>query len=155
MPRKILTHKATDSRYFHRDFHILLNMALDYLGRNFGQESVREYLEQFAEAWYSPLKEALQKRGLVAVKEHYESIYRTEGADYDMRFSGNELVIRLKFSPAVEYIQAGGNLVSRWFRDTVGVVNRTICKGTDFDCDVQDYSEENGGYVLRFFRRAE
>jgi len=154
VPKQIITRKAADNAYFHKDFHIALNYAIDYLHENFGEEAVREYLAQFADAWFSPLKLSLSKEGLIAVKNHYEEIYRIEQAEFTISFPGDELIIRLVASPAVMHIQDKGHEVSPLFYETVATVNAEICRDTPFACELLDYYSENGGYRLRFFRRA-
>ena len=153
MPKQIISRKAADNPYFHQDFHIALNYSIDYLHKKFGAKAVREYLEQFAKAWYSPLKKSLLEDGLIAVKNHYEKIYRIEQAEFTMQFSDDELTLRLAASPAVMHIKANGHPVCELFHETVATVNKTICQDTPFDCEVREYDQENGGYRLRFFRR--
>jgi len=153
VPKQTLTRKAADNPYFHRDFHIALNYAIDYLHRKFGEEAVWEYLAQFAEAWYSPLKKSISENGLIAVKDHYEKIYKIEEADYEIQLSEDELIIHLAASPAVMHIKSKGHRVSELFHETVAAVNKAICKNTPFDCELREYRQENGGYTLLFSRR--
>ena len=153
MSKQRLRQKSENAVYFHKDFHIALNMAIEYLHRTFGAQAVREYLTQFANAWYAPLKQEIRKTGLAAIREHYREIYRIEGADFTMNFSENELLIHLSASPAVGHIRTKGFPVSELFYETVVTVNQTICENTAFQCEVEKYDEESGGYELRFFRR--
>jgi len=95
MAKEIITRKASDNEYLHKDFHIALNYGIDYLHKKFGEGSVIEYLKQFANSFYSPLKRSLREKGLIAVKEHYEEIYKIEGAEFNMKFSQDELIINL------------------------------------------------------------
>ena len=155
MLKKMISRKASDNEYLHKDFHIALNYGIDYLHEKFGVEAVREYLAHFAEAWYSPLKKSLIENGLIAVKNHYEKIFQIEQAEFTMHPDDDELIIRLAASPAVMHIKANGHPVSELFRETIAVVNKAICKDMPFNCEVCEYHQENGGYTLRFFRRAE
>jgi len=154
VPKQTITRKAADNDYFHRDFHIALNYAIGYLHEHFGEEAVREYLVQFADAWYSPLKQAVLENGLSAIKAHYENIYTLEAAEFDMQLSDEELLIHLFASPAVVHIKSNGHAVSPLFHETVVTVNREICRDTPFACELLHYDADNGGYRLRFFRRA-
>lgn len=153
MSKQTLTRKASDNRYYHKDFHIELNFGIEYLKEKFGKEAVKEYLVQFADAYYSPLKKELKEKGLIAIKEHYEKIYKIEDAKFDMSFSPEELIIYLFASPAVMHIKSNGHRVSTLFRETVLTVNKTICRNTNYDVEMIDYNEKNGGYQLRFHRR--
>jgi len=153
VPKQTLTRKAADNAYFHRDFHLVLNNAIAYLHEKFGEAAVRDYLVQFAAAWYAPLKKSLQEKGLAALQEHYEKIYTVEGARSEMVLTPDELTIRLLASPAVEYIKSKGQTVSTLFYKTVETVNREICRDTSFDFELAAYHSENGSYTLHFFRR--
>ncbi len=153
MPKQTMTRKSSDNPYLHKDFHILLNHGIDYLHKNIGEEAVREYLTQFASAYYSPFKRDIKNKGLLAIKEHYERIYEIEGALFDINFSQDELIIHLQASPAVMHIKAKGHPVSELYRETVATVIKTICQDTTYDSEMLEYHEDNGAYRIRFFRR--
>jgi hypothetical protein len=155
MPKKTITQKTSENPYFHKDFHIALNYGIDYLHKKFSEEAVREYMAQYANAYYSPLKKALKEKGLLAIKNHYEEIYKIEGAVFDISFSRDELIIHLSASPAVTHIKANGHPVSDLFRETVATVNKKICDDTPYDIELFEYDDGNGAYRLRFFRREE
>lgn len=153
MAKKVINQKASDRTYYHPDFHTALNYGIEYLHNTMGEESVREYLRQFANAYFAPLKKALQDKGLPAIKEHYEKIYQIEDAIFSLNISNNELLIHLSESPAVTYIKEKGHAVSPLFQETVTTVNKEICKHTPYECELVDYNSENGAYQLRFFKR--
>lgn len=153
MPKQSLTQKASDNPYFHKDFHIAFNYGIEYIHKKFGEEAVREYLIQFARSLYAPLMKAIKEKGLVAIKDHYERIYKIEGADFDMDYSEDELLIRLSSSPAVMYIKSKGYVVSQLFSETVDAVNKTICESSQYEFEMLEYKEENGAYILRFYKK--
>ena len=154
MTKEIITRKASDNRYLHKDFHIALNYGIDYLHNKFGEGSVTEYLKQFANSFYSPLKKSLKEKGLIAIKEHYEEIYKIERAEFNMKFSQNELIIHVLASPAVTHIKANGHLISELFHETITTINRTICQDTPFEFELLEYNKGNGASIQRFFRRS-
>ncbi len=154
MARLHTEQKAKESTYFHQDFHIALNYGIEYVRQRFGPESVKEYLAQFAAAYYTPLKKALKDTGLTAIKAHYEKIYHTEHAQFQMQLLPAELHILLHASPAVAHIKAGGHKVSPLYHETVSTVNREICRDTPYDCELTKYNPENGGYQLRYYKRS-
>ena len=154
MQKEILTRKASDNRYLHKDFHIALNYGIGYLHNKFGKGSVTDYLKQFADSFYYPLKKSLKEKGLIAIKEHYEKIYKIEGAEFNMKFSRNELIIHLFASPAVMHIKANGHLVSELFHETITTINISICQDTPFEFELLEYNKENGAGIQRFLRRS-
>ncbi len=151
--KQIIEQKAADNTYYHKDFHIALNYGIDYLHKSFGEDSVREYLVQFANAYFAPLKKALRGKGLLVIKEHYENIYKIENAVFDMDISHDNLVIHLSESPAVMYIKENGHNISSLYQETVTTVNKEICRNTPYDCKLVEYNDENGAYQLQFFKR--
>jgi len=153
MNKQTLRQKTPDSKYYHPEFHIAFNYGLEYLRNNFGEESVREYLVQFANVYFAPLTKALQDKGLIAIKEHYENIYQVENAMFNLSFSANELLIHLSASPAVMHINENGHKVSPLFKETVTTINKEICRNTPYECELMDYNNENGAYQIRFIKR--
>ena len=133
MPKQTMTRKASDNRYLHKDFHIALNYGIDYLYKNIGEEAVREYFTQFANAYYSPFKRAIKDKGLLAIKAHYEKIYKIEGAEFDINLSQDELIIHLLASPAVMHIKTKGHPVSELYRESIATVIKTICNDTPYN----------------------
>jgi hypothetical protein len=155
MPKQRLTRKSSDNQYLHKDFHIALNYSIDYLHKNFGEEAVREYFTQFANAYYSPFKSAIKDNGLPAIKSHYEKVYKIEGAEFNISLSQDELIIHLLASPAVMFIKAKGHPVSEIFHESVETVIKTLCMDTPYNVEMLEYHEDNGGYRIRIFRRQE
>jgi hypothetical protein len=146
--------KASDNVYLHKDFHGALNQALIYLERNIGAGAVREYLHQFARAFYAPLTREIKDRGLAALKAHVEHLYRTEGAEFSIRCSPDELILTVDACPAVGHIRKMGLPVSPLFDETTRVVNAAICEGTPFAFELLQYDPESGRRVERYSRRA-
>lgn len=64
---EVMTRKASDNKYLHRDFHNLLNLGLEYLRAEYGEQAVLDYLRQFTNSYYAPLKRQLLTKGLEAI----------------------------------------------------------------------------------------
>ncbi len=144
---------SRDNRYLHRDFHGALSVGIEYVHENYGPEAVREYLWQFARTFYAPLTESLKRRGLVALEEHFRTIYELEGGEVRFLSSEDELRIEVEACPAVMHMRKQGYPVARLFRETTDTVNRAICDGTPFAAELIEYDEQTGRSVQRFYRR--
>jgi hypothetical protein len=153
MPKEVIHRKASDNQYLHKDFHGALSVGLDYVRQHFGDEAVREYLRQFARSYYAPLTEDLRRRGLVALKEHFEKVYADEGGPASIRLSDDELRIDVEACPAVTHMRGHGYSVSPLFHETSKTVNEAICEGTPFAAALIDYDPQTGRGVQRFYRR--
>jgi len=152
MPKELMRRKASDNPYLHKDFHGALSGGIEYLDRRFGPQAVRDYLRQFARAFYGPLTEALRAQGLVALKEHFERIYRLEGAAVNVRLSDNELVVEVPECPAVMHMREHGYPVARLFEETTRTVNQAICEGTPYSAELVEYDPPSGRSIQRFYR---
>ncbi|HHW30906.1 MAG TPA: hypothetical protein GXX20_04415 [Clostridiaceae bacterium] len=153
MPKEIMTRKASDNEYLHKDFHLAMNTGIDYLHKKYGEHAVREYLKRFAKNFYAPLTEALKTRGLVALKEHFEHIYKVERSNANITLKDDELTISVDICPAVEYIRKNNAKVADLFYETTKTVNETICEGTPYAFELIEYNQETGGGTQRFYRR--
>ena len=153
MPKQVMHRQARDNRYLHKDFHGALSVGIDYLEARYGEEAVRQYLRQFARAFYGPLTEDLRNRGLVALQEHFARIYEIEGASPCFRLTDDELVIELDACPAVSHMREHNYPVARLFYETTRTLNEALCEGTPFAAELLEYDPQTGRSVQRFFRR--
>jgi len=155
MPKEVMERRASDNEYLHRDFHGALSSALIYLEERFGPEAVREYLGEFAHAYYAPLREDLLARGLPAIAERLRRVYETEGGEARLRLTDDELIVEVPACPAVRHMRARGYAVSPMWRETIRSVNEGICEGTPWEFELLQYREDTGASTGRFFRREE
>lgn len=153
MAKETMTRKAADNEYLHKDFHGALSNGIEYLDRQYGEDAVKNYLRQFANSFYAPLKKDICERGLIALKEHIEKIYKIEDGKVDIAFSNDEMTVRVKACPAVTHMRSHGYHVARLFVETTRTVNEAICEGTQFAAELLEYDDQTGASVQRFTRR--
>ena len=153
MAKQVMRRKASDNVYLHKDFHGGLSRGIQYLEDNFGEEAVREYLRDFTNTYFAPLKEQIRQRGLPALKEYFEELYEKEGGDVEITLSDDELVIRVAACPAVTHLRQEGYVVANMFYETTKTVNEALVAGTDFTAELVEYDDETGCNVQRFYRR--
>jgi len=152
--KQVMRRKAADNVYLHKDFHAALSRGIAYLDEHYGEQAVRDYLRAFALSFYEPLRQTLRERGLGALREHIETLYRAEGGEVACVLSGDELVVRVEACPAVQHMRAHGQPVARLFHETTRTVNEAICEGTPFTAELLAYDTETGRSVQRFRRRS-
>ncbi len=153
MPKEHMKRNAADNEYLHKDFHGALSAGIEYLHRNYGEQSVREYLQQFARSFYSPLRSGLKQRGLAVLKDHFEKMYRTEGGKIQITFSEDEMIMDVETCPAVMHMRGQGYPVAELFYETTKTVNEAICEGSDFAAELVEYDSQTGHSVQKFYRR--
>jgi len=154
MTREVMRRKASDNVYLHKDFHGALSRGIEYIDQHYGPEAVREYLRQFASAFYAPLTAEINRRGLAAIKERIEHAYRTEQALVTTRLSPDELLVEVPACPAIAHMRSHGYAVARLWGETSRTVYETICAGTPFAVEVLEYDDATGRSRVRFYRRA-
>lgn len=154
MAKQIVHRSGTDAKYLHPDFHGALSAGIEYVDEHYGENAVVAYLWQFARAFYRPLNEALRRRGLEALEEHYRRIYELERGTARFYRSDDQLRIEVDACPAVMHMRHEGYPVARLFRETLATVGKAICHETDFDAELLEYDDETGRSVRRFVRRA-
>ncbi len=145
--------RAANNVYLHKDFHGALNQALIYVEEHFGADALREYLYQFARAFYAPLTSRLREDGLAALREYFEGVCALESAECRIEESPDELILRIARCPAVAHIRKMGLTLSPYFLETTRAVNEAICEGTPYEAELLEYDPETGRSVQRFSRR--
>ena len=152
MVTEIIRRKASDNEYLHKDFHGALSVGIEYLHKNYGEQAVRDYLRRFAVTFYVPLKESIKARGLIALKEHWENIYKIEGGKIEIELSDNEMILKVSACPAVMHMRQQGYPVAELYPETTKTVNEAICEGTGFAAELLEYEAQTGRSVQRFYR---
>jgi HSP90 family molecular chaperone len=155
MAKQRMRRKASDNVYLHKDFHGALSAGIEYVHQNYGEEAVREYLHQFASAFYAPLTRAVNERGVIALKEYVEQIYTVENGKANIAFSEDEMVVEVQACPAVTHMRKQGYHVARLFYETTRTVYQAICEDTPFAAELLEYEEETGHSVVRISRRGQ
>ena len=153
MTKETITRRAADNEYLHKDFHGALSVGLEYLENNYGKEAVRQYLQRFATTFHAPLTEAINRRGLIALKEYLGKLYEIEGGQVKMTLSEDELLVEVDTCPAVMHMREHGYTVARSFNETTRTVNEAICESTPFTAQLLEYDEQTGRSIQRFYRR--
>jgi len=153
MPKKIMQRTASDNKYLHKDFHGAMSNGIEYLHKTYGEGSVREYLRNFTRTYYAPLISDVKGRGLIALKEHFDSLYEVEGGSVEITFTKDELVVKVHECPAVKHLRDNNIPVARLFYETSKTVNEAICEETDYTAEWNDGDREIGSSIQRFYRR--
>ena len=149
----VMNRKNSDNEYLHKDFHISMNLLLEYIYDKYGKEAVIDYLKRFTRAYHSPITIELSQGYLTALIDYFEDIYGKEGSRIDMEFTNESLVLTIPSCPAVEHILKKGEKLSKVHRYTYETVFETICENTQFEYILDRYNEETGGGIHIFKKR--
>ena len=96
MPKKVIDRKASDNEYMHKDFHGALCYAIKYLDENYGQETIKEYLQHVAKTYFSPLTERLKAEGLEALEDHWRKVFTAEDGKFSISYEDDVLVLEVQ-----------------------------------------------------------
>jgi hypothetical protein len=153
MAAEVMRRSAADNRYFHPDFHGSLSAGLDFVAGRWGAGAVREYLRRFALRYYAPLRAEIGQRGLAALRDWIESVYRDEGGTVDLALTEGRLEVRVPECPAVRHMRRAGYRVSDHFIETTTTVYEALCEGTPFIFELEEYHPATGRAAYAFRRR--
>lgn len=153
MGKEVMTRRASDNRYLHRDFHNILNVGLDYLADHFGAASVVGYLTDFARHFHAPEIARLKKEGLSGVEAIFRETYRSEDAEECLSFTQNRnaLFVHVSKCPAVAHIRTLGDVPSVFYPLTTSVVWREIAGLAGIGFEQLNYDSETGKADYLFF----
>lgn len=155
MDKLIFDIKAGENKYLHKDFHVTGDNGLIYVGEHYGDNGVREYLTDFAKAYYKPLFEAYKKEGLKALMEQQQKLYEAEEMPevFHAELSDDRLTVIVDRCPAVTFMKEHGYTPSKWYIELTRTVNMAIADELDLGFSLEYYNEENGACKYSYFRR--
>lgn len=152
MAPKVMKRSALDNKYLHRDFHVSCDIGIGYVGERYGDEGVRDYLNQYADHFLSPLAEAVRREGLAPLARYLRELYETEEAADQLRLDQRDgaLHVRVLACPAVTFMKSTGHTPSRWYRETTGTLYARLAKNAGLRFTLESYDEATGAAAFRF-----
>ena len=151
---EIMDRKASDNEYFHQQFHASMSNGIEYLGMNYGEEAIAEYLTDYMHHVFPRDLEKAEADGLTAVKQHIEKMYAKEKASdvlcTEISEDGNELTVTVSENPAVKFLRENGLMISRWMRMTSSVPYSVLAMHAGASFETVSYDEKTGSAVYRF-----
>lgn len=155
MAKLVMERKASDNKYLHSSFHISADIGITYVGLNFGDEAVIEYLTRFTLSYYKLLIDEIKQKGLSALKENIENIYKIEEAKDALHIDLNDncLSVEIKYCPAIKYMNSESHIPSKWYIETTKTVNKVIAENCGYEFKLLSYDTESGKALYSFTRR--
>ncbi len=151
MPREVMRRSAADNEYLHQDFHGALSTGLQYLQDIYGPEAVIEWLQQIADTLYTPLKEELRQRGLVAVRDYLQQLYDDEGGEMELQLRDGELLVHVRQCPAVAHMRENGYEVADMWVETTRTIYSRLLQDMPYSFELVKYDDAMGETRMRFY----
>ena len=154
MEKLHIERKASDNKYLHRDFHISADNGITYVGENYGDDGVKDYLTRYTLSFYKLLAEDVKKSGLIALKENFENVYKREEwlECLHIELTETELKVKIDKCPAVTYMRSTGHTPSKWYKETTYTVYAVLAKMCGLRFTVNYYNEEDGSTKYIFIK---
>ena len=143
---------ASDNKYLHKDFHVSADIGIKYVGENYGDHAVKEYLEKYALSFYKLLAEEVQKNGLKVLADNFNSVYeKEEWLEYlHLDCSNDVLKVKVDKCPAVTFMKSTGYMPSKWYKETTYTVYKKLAEMCGLGFTVNYYNEEDGSTEFEF-----
>jgi len=147
--------KASDNKYLHKDFHVTADIGISYVGTNYGDQAVKEYLTQYANSFYKLLAEKVKRNGLTELESNFISVYKKEewSEFLHTNLTENSLEITIDKCPAITFMKQSGHTPSKWYKETTYVVYSQLAKMCNLDFSVFYYDENDGKTKFVFSKR--
>ncbi len=144
MAQKILDVRAADNEYYHQDFHLSMNMLLDYILEKYGEKGVVEYLTDFTIAYHKPLINQLKKGEIQPLETYIRELYKKEKWEVAIDSTIDKLQFSINSCPGMTYIISKGLIPSAAYIETYRTVYKSICKDTPFSYDLIEFNKVTG-----------
>lgn len=145
MTKLVMSRAQGDNHYLHRDFHILLNNAIDYLDKHFGHKGICEFLEDYAHSYFKPMI-------LSEINDYFVNLFLSEekGEYIITNLSSCRLDIEITKCPAIEYIREMKQIPSKWFYETTKTLYKSLAEISKTNFILHEYNSETGAAKFSF-----
>jgi hypothetical protein len=150
-----MSRKTFDNKYLHKDFHLSLNIMLNYICENFGKSSVIKYLSQYSKAYYKPLNEQMKSGNIKVLVNYLTEIYQKEEWPVQIHSDDYHIEIKQEACPGIGHIKASGKQPFPDYIETYRTVYEVLCQGTPFQYFLQDFDVETGACTQLFLKNQE
>ena len=154
MEKLHIERKASDNKYLHKDFHVSADIGIIYVGENYGDDAVKEYLTQYTKSFYKLLAVEVKNKGLIALKENFESVYAKEewSEHIHIDLTEKELKIFIDKCPAITFMKSIGHIPSKWYKETTYTVYAVLAEMCELKFVVNYYNEQDGSTEFKFIK---
>ena len=155
MEKLYIERKASDNKYLHKDFHVTADIGISYVGKNYGDDAVKEYLRDYAKSFYKLLAEEVKEKGLKILEEDFKNVYsKEEWIEYlHTELKDDSLKITVKKCPAVTFMKSTGHTPSKWYKETTYTTYEILAQMCNLDFAVNYYHDEDGSTEFVFRRK--
>ncbi|MBT3319624.1 MAG: hypothetical protein HN948_06295 [Clostridia bacterium] len=153
---KMVRH-ASDNKYLHRDFHGILNLGIEYLQEQYGDDAVIEYLQEYTRVFHKPLIDAVKADGLSAIQKYFERIFEIEEVEEDILFEMgvDTLTIVISKCPALSHMKKTNITPAAMFIETTRTIGLTLAEETGLSYELVTYDEATGASIQKFIGKAD
>ena len=137
---------AADNEYYHKDFHSSMNNGIQYLGENYGEKTIVEFLKRVAKNIYKREIADIKKDGINAISEVIKETYQKEKSSQVLNITKdkNSLLVKVDYCPAVKHLNDTGRIVSKWFNLTTSVIMEEFAKAAGVTFNMKEYLPSSG-----------
>lgn len=143
--KKVMERKASDNKYLHRDFHCTLNIGIDYLGRRYGTDAVKEYIVRFVHSYYKPMD-------LDGLEKYFKDIFEAEESSDLLKLTRTEssLKVDIEECPAIKFMRSIGDEPSQWYGLTTTLLYAELAKVCGLQFTLYSYEPQTGRAGFEF-----
>lgn len=152
---EVFERRASENKYLHRDFHISMNMLMEYICDKFGEEALTEYLRTFSREFHKQRKKNLVENGLEVLRDYFEKVYADEEWDIEITIADGELKLMQKACPGISHIRKNGFSPIPQYIETYTTVYEELCRETPFEYEMLDFNNDTGACIQIFRRRSQ
>ena len=140
--------QSSENKYLHRDFHLIMNRAIQHIGDNYGEKGVETYIKEYAKRYFSAMT-------LEEIKNYLVELYEKEEASdkIEVTLTDKELAVKIVSCPAVEYILSKGDKPATYYVHTAKTLYAQIAETSGLKFEFGAYDEATGACDFTFKKK--
>ena len=131
------------------DFFFAVNATFRHILDSYGEEALHRYWEEMGREHYRSVTEGIQRRGLQALREHWETLFLDEpGSEIEIDLTGDLLTLRVQVCPAILHLRQHRRAITPVYCDHCRYVSKGMCDPAGVDVEIVG----GGGACVQTFR---
>jgi len=143
--------KASENKYYFKDFHITLRLLMAFLYDQFGKDAKQDYLKQYSQTYYEPFNQKFKPGDKETLINYSKEIFERKEWPSNITSHENSVQLIPDACVVISHIAHKGGKFSLYYSETYNTVYITICENTPFEY-VECYNDETCSCKQFFIR---
>ena len=148
MAKLVMERKMGDNVYLHKDFHVSMDIALEYIDKKYGKNGVAEYLSNYVDSYHKDLIAEIEQKGFEPFRLYLQKVFTAEGCIDDLYIVEDKNSLHVMINKGFYVYKKSG-----YSRLVLEIVYGRIIQKSGCRFELVSFNDMTGAADFRVYRR--